>query len=619
MFEDPAAMSAITSKRYVNDIVDIAKRNNNDGTSKLTETLSTFNVLSKETIFKIASRITEESFEKDPYVLREISGVKVPFSAMNSIILQMQEDRPELLLDSRRIETGIDKALKNLLSRGHTYTSANLLIQESIKYLNNGVVVEKYFVNEMIIKNALNSLNKKHLIKAEKTSKDLRIYNAFYYDSENFVSDEIYKRLNAPFKKTQQKKIDTLIQVFENNNRIQLADSQKLAVSTIVNTPLAVITGSAGTGKTTVLKATISALVGLGKSNILLTAPTGRAARRMSEATGWNAQTLHSLLKIGIGDEDTDEVDLFVSSEKVEADAIFIDETSMCDISIIYRLFEKVDKDCRIYFIGDPNQLPSVGSGNFLADIIRSECVPVVKLKIIFRQAQDSNIVMNAEKVLKGRYDFNYGDDFLFVNGRTPRETADKLTNIYSKELEIRKDLLEIQCIAPLREKGELSAYNLNNRIQKAVNKNYQKTTKFYCNGYKFFPGDKIMCGKNTETVRNGDIGLVLSVEKDRLEAVFDSGHEVFSLDEAKELKIVLAYAITVHKSQGSEFDVILMPVSSENRIMLKRNLFYTAVTRAKTKIYLLGEADEIKKAVVNNSVEPRKTLLKLKIQKHFK
>ena len=618
-FEDVDKMSAVTSKKYVNEIVSRAEKDNNDGTTKLAEKLAKFNIMDKTLILKIASKISDEQFEKDPYILQSLKGVKISFALLNSIILQMQNEKPELLLDPRRIETGIDKALKILLSRGHTYTSANLLIEESIKYLNNGVTVDKCLVDDMVIKKALNSLNKKHLIKAEKTSRGLRIYNAFYYDSENFISEQIYLRLNDAFKKTQQKKIDGLIRVFENSNHIKLADSQKLAVSTIINSPMAVITGSAGTGKTTVLKATISTLVGLGKNNIILAAPTGRASRRMTESTGWPAQTLHSLLKIGIGDEDTDDVDLFVSSEKVEADAIFIDEVSMCDISIMYRLFEKVSKNCRIYFIGDPNQLPSVGSGNFLDDIIQSECVPVVKLKVIFRQARDSRIVMNAEKILRGDSSFEYGDDFIFVDGETPVETAQKLTNIYVKELNNTKDLFEVQCITPLRVNGELSAYNLNKRIQIAVNKNYREVSQFFCNGYKFFPGDKIMCCKNTETVRNGDIGMVISAEKNKLEAIFDTGHEVFSVDEAKELGIVLAYAITVHKSQGSEFTTILMPISHENRIMLKRNLFYTAVTRAKKRIYLLGEKSEIVSAVENNAVQKRKTLLKLKIQKRFK
>lgn len=619
MLRNETVVSKYVRKKYIPEILEKAEKDCQDDTSEFIDYLVGLQVIPQRKVSLISNCIKMKEFKENPFLIMG-KPMNCGFLTINKVLLAMQEENSDLLKCDQRLLLGTEYVLRKLLSNGHTFIEAPKLVDGSLKFLNEGVNNEKNFVTEVTVKNTINKLHREHKIKAEKTTNSLRIYNALYYDCENFLAAELARKLCCDKENINKHKIEQVIAKLEKQFGFELANTQKLAVETVINNPVAIITGSAGTGKTTVLKYAIGALRELVTDNIALVAPTGRAARRMAESTGMEASTLHSLLHIGLTDDDTDEMDVYISDDKIEADVIFIDETSMCDISIIYRLFQRVKPDCRIYFLGDPNQLPSVGSGDVLRDLIDSYYVPTVKLQVIYRQAQESNIVLNSNKILNGQSDLENGKDFDIVNVEDLEEIAETTANIYLDEVDKIGDILEVQCITPKREDGLLAAFNLNKRIQAKINpKIAQGSPCFAVNGYKIYQNDKVICGKNTETVRNGDIGIVTNATPSQLVAVFDTGEEVFNIEEAIELKIALAYCITVHKSQGSEFKSVILPIADENKTMLKRNLFYTAVTRARNKMIIVGEQRHIHNAICNNRVAKRNGMLTPRIKKQFK
>lgn len=551
VFSSEVLLKKVVPKNKIESIIEQNKKDNTFESAEFIQKLIKTKVFSNRKITQISSVITEKDFYENPFLV--MKKIKISYSSLNNFCLSVQKEYPHLLALPERLTMGVEKTLSACLSCGDCFLYANRFIEKSLEFLNNGVENEENKVSEEKVKEIINNLNKAHKIRAEISTdkKKLRIYNSFYFDCENFVADSIYKRLNKSRPVFTHTQIQSAILKTERKYRLTLADTQKLAIETIINNNIAIITGSAGTGKTTVLKFAIDVFEQLIGGDIILVAPTGRAARRMTESTAIEASTLHSLLKIGVSDEE-DDSDVFVSDEKIEGGAIFVDETSMCDISIIYRLFQHLSEDCRIYFLGDVNQLQSVGSGNVLEDLIESYYVPTVKLSLIYRQSQDSNIIYNANNILNGIGKIKTGDDFVVYNISNPEKIAEQCCTIYKQELQKLGDILDIQCITPKRVNGILASEQLNKQIQMAINPNYGSNSFFFSNGYKFYVGDKIICNKNTETVRNGDIGVVTNVTKNEIQAIFDTGEEIFDDEQAEELNISLAYCITVHKSQGS-------------------------------------------------------------------
>lgn len=617
VFSSEVLLKKVVPKNKIESIIEQNKKDNTFESAEFIQKLIKTKVFSNRKITQISSVITEKDFYENPFLV--MKKIKISYSSLNNFCLSVQKEYPHLLALPERLTMGVEKTLSVCLSCGDCFLYANRFIEKSLEFLNNGVENEENKVSEEKVKEIINNLNKAHKIRAEISTdkKKLRIYNSFYFDCENFVADSIYKRLNKSRPVFTHTQIQSAILKTERKYRLTLADTQKLAIETIINNNIAIITGSAGTGKTTVLKFAIDVFEQLIGGDIILVAPTGRAARRMTESTAIEASTLHSLLKIGVSDEE-DDSDVFVSDEKIEGEAIFVDETSMCDISIIYRLFQHLSENCRVYFLGDVNQLQSVGSGNVLDDLIESYYVPTVKLSLIYRQSQDSNIIYNANNILNGIGKIKTGDDFVVYNISNPEKIAEQCCTIYKQELQRLGDILDVQCITPKRVNGILASEQLNKQIQMAINPNYGSNSFFFSNGYKFYIGDKIICNKNTETVRNGDIGVVTNVTKNEIQAIFDTGEEIFDAEQAEELNISLAYCITVHKSQGSEFKTVFIPVSEENKAMLKRNLFYTAVTRAKEKMIIVGENKYIKSAIEDNRIYQRKTSLKSRITSKY-
>lgn len=383
---------------------------------------------------------------------------------------------------------------------------------------------------------------------------------------------------------------------------------QQAAIQKALDSKVMVLTGGPGTGKTTTTQGIIAAFKAR-HMRILLAAPTGRAAKRMTEATGMEAKTIHRLLEYNPMDGYKRNDD-----NPLEGDALIVDECSMIDIILFYNLMKAIPANMRLILVGDIDQLPSVGAGNVLRDIIDSQRIPVVRLTRIFRQAQSSRIVMNAHAINAGQFPNiknGHDTDFFFIN----QEDADEIVRLI---IGLVRDRLprkygyppkEIQVLTPMQ-RGTVGASNLNIELQNALNPYGPSLAR---GGYTFREGDKVMQIRNNydKSVFNGDIGYITAVDtNDRtLTVTFDSRLVEYDITELDE--IVLAYAVTIHKSQGSEFPVVVMPVTMKHFVMLQRNLIYTGITRAKKICVLVGTTRALAYAIRNQTVSKRNTKLK--------
>ena len=380
------------------------------------------------------------------------------------------------------------------------------------------------------------------------------------------------------------------------------------AIRQAITSKVMVLTGGPGTGKTTTTQGIIAALQATGMK-ILLAAPTGRAAKRMSEATGMDAKTIHRLLEFNPKDGYKRN-----SENPLDGDALIVDECSMIDIILMYNLLKAIPLHMRLILVGDVDQLPSVGAGNVLRDIIDSKQIPVVRLTRIFRQAQSSRIVMNAHAINQGRYpDTSNGkeSDFFFMPVEDPAQVSETIVRLVKDRLPnaYQMPVGNIQVLTPMQ-RGGVGATHLNIALQEALN-----TSKAGINrgGFTFRKGDRVMQIRNNydKEVFNGDLGYVeeVDLEERTLLADFDGKTVEYEASELDEL--TLAYATTIHKSQGSEYPIVIMPVLMSHYVMLQRNLIYTGITRAKKICIIVGTAKALAYAIHNMTVLKRNTKLK--------
>ena len=376
------------------------------------------------------------------------------------------------------------------------------------------------------------------------------------------------------------------------------------------------LTGGPGTGKTTIIKAILEIYRRL-TSRIVMGAPTGRAAKRMSEATGWEAKTLHRVLEWSPQEmgfkKDAD--------HPLDADVVIIDEASMIDNLLMHHFLKAVPKGSVFILVGDVNQLPSVGAGSVLKDIIESGVVPMVELNEIFRQAMGSLIITNAHRINRGEFpqipqSKGEQQDFYFIQKETPEEIADTILNLVTKRIPARfanDPVNDIQVLTPMH-KGLIGAQNLNTVLQEALNKAEGELAR---GGRTYKVGDKVMQIKNNydKEVFNGDIGRVerIDTENQVVTVEFDGRSVEYDFSELNEL--VLAYAVSVHKSQGSEYPVVVMPVHISHYMLLQRNLIYTGVTRAKKLVILVGTKKALSIAIRNNKIQKRFTGLSRRLK----
>ncbi len=544
-------------------------------------------------IFKVYGKDSIIKLKENPYrLIDEVNGVG--FKTSDVLAEKIGVDRESY----QRCRAGIFYILEFFgKSEGHCYMPFEELVKRSSKILGiedcKIIMIYDYLIKngELIFENPD------------------KVYLPPFYHSEVGLAKRIKSIVNFPrFKKYPEKKIYKEIKVSEKQNNISYDDSQKNAIKTAVSSNFSVVTGGAGVGKTTITKAIIDVFRNLGKE-VILAAPTGRAAKRMAEVTNLEAKTIHRLLESkkgkGFGKN---------SENKLIGHVLIIDESSMIDLILMYNLLKAVPDSMTVILVGDVNQLPSVGAGNVLKDIIDSGTVPVINLTKIYRQALTSSIVLNSHKINKGEIPNltkNVNSDFFFIEENNSEKIVEKIAKLCSERLpEFYKvnPIYDIQVLTPMK-KGIIGTDNLNKVLQSKLNLN-SNCLKFGSTIYRI--GDKVMQVKNNydKEVFNGDMGIISGIDEDEefLEVEFDSKVIKYGTSELEE--IVLSYACTIHKSQGGEYPIVIIPLSLSHFVMLERNLLYTGVTRAKNVCIIIGEKSALVRAVKNNVARKRYTCL---------
>lgn len=517
-----------------------------------------------------------------------------------------------------RIKSGVCYALLQAVSQGHTYLPERELYERAEALLQvEGMDLEKHIMDLV--------MDRKLMVKEREGQKI--VYAAQYYYMELNTAKML---LDLNIKDSiPHEEIEKKIRKMEERHQIALDEMQRRAVMEAVNNGLTVITGGPGTGKTTTINTIIDYFDGEGL-DILLAAPTGRAAKRMTEATGYQAQTIHRMLELSGAPEGDGPTAGFGRDEEnpLEADVVIIDEMSMVDIQLMHSLLRAVTVGMRLILVGDVNQLPSVGPGNVLKDIIRSHCFNVVMLTKIFRQASESDIIVNAHKINHGeRVEPKSGSrDFLFIRRDNPGTITGAAITLVKDKLPpyVHANIHEIQVLTPMR-KGALGVEQLNVTLQQYLNPpDPKKAEKEYGSGL-FREGDKVMQIKNNyqlewETaghyqipkehgvgVFNGDMGVILEINAymEQMTVEFDEGRRViYTFKQLDELE--LAYAVTIHKSQGSEYPAVVIPLLTGPRMLMNRNLLYTAVTRAKACVCIVGSVETFQSMIANEREQKR-------------
>lgn len=518
-----------------------------------------------------------------------------------------------------RIKSGVLYTLLQATGNGHTYLPETDLLSQASELLRvEPQSIEKHLMDMQI---------DKRLVIRE--SEGVRVvYASQYYYMEMGVARMLHD-LNIRGREPEEKIRKKLLQI-QKEESIELDEKQVQAVVEAVNSGLLIITGGPGTGKTTTIN-TIIRYFESEEMEILLAAPTGRAAKRMTEATGYEARTIHRLLEISgmPGDERSIGMHFERNEENpLDADAVIIDETSMVDIHLMQSLLKAVNPGTRLILVGDVNQLPSVGPGNVLKDVIEAGCFNVVMLTRIFRQASQSDIVVNAHKINAGETVplGKKSNDFLFIKRDDPNMIINAMITLVQKKLPgyVGADPYDIQIMTPMR-KGALGVERLNTILQEYLNPPDKSKLEKESGGVTFRVGDKVMQIKNNYNIEwevrnkygipvdkgtgiyNGDIGIIREINlfAELVTVEFDEGRMVeYSFKQMEELE--LAYAITIHKSQGSEYPAVVIPIFSGPKMLMTRNLIYTAVTRARACVCLVG-VPEVFQAMVDNEMEQRR------------
>lgn len=545
----------------------------------------------------------------DTYRVCEVKGFS--FDMVDSFALEqgVAIDNPARLREALRYTMDL------AASAGHMCVPAIELPAMMARVANKNVRTKG--VTEKICKGAIN---------AACLRKDLRLagpmlYSASRFEQEYGISRHI-KRLMKSNKPVSTEKINRALQAYQEDNDITLAEKQKEAVISCFQNPVTIITGGPGTGKTTVTKAVLyvhKELFGEDNSLPCLLAPTGRAARRMTEQTGVEASTIHSAIGLR-GDDCVGGCDC---DGPLFGNIFIIDECSMMDSFVAYNLLQKIPGRTRVVFVGDPEQLPSVGAGNVLYEMIRSGMVPVTKLNVIYRQAQGNPIVENAQKMRHGDVNLHYAKkQFMFMEDRTgdPARIEEAVCELYEKSIRA-KGASNVALLCPYRHKSALNVNRFNKLLQERINPASPTKNFAIFNSKLFREGDRVMQTKNTDFAKNGDIGVIHSIsfeadkddpnkKTDIVTIEFNDDGNLVRYDAEQMENVDLAYCTTVHKSQGSEYSIVIMVVSPEHKAMLRRNLVYTGITRAKDCVIMVGRVEALTKAILNNKTDKRYTML---------
>lgn len=607
--ENPAKLAKIKGISFDKALKIQQSYNEQVGASALVMFLQGFgiaiNIVSK--IYKAFGNAAVEFIKTNPYILcDEIDGISFKTSDIIATKLGFSDS------NNCRLKSGTMYVLKYNTGFGHSYLPKSVIMD----YASNMLGVTPNEVADAI--DALTFEGKLHQQKVNGTD---AVYCIANYKCEQGVAQKI-KELNRYIYDYKEQEINEQINVIEKTQGITFAEMQREAVRSALRYGVMVITGGPGTGKTTIINGIIDIMHANGL-NVTLTAPTGRAAKRMSQVCKCEAKTIHRLLEAGYSDDSSEMVFSINEETPIETDVIIVDETSMVDIILMHNLLKSIKQGTRLIFVGDVNQLPSVGPGNVLKDIIDSGVVKVIRLTEIFRQAKESMIVLNAHAVNNGKYPVcNVKDkDFYYASFPNAQDGYEYILSLCSTRLPNKYgyNSFDIQVLAASK-KGINGVYNLNSGLQELLNppEPYKKEKSY--GDVVFREGDKVMQIKNNyditwtksdgtvgDGVFNGDVGIIQKIDENigTLEVLYDD--DKYVVYDSKELdEIDLAYCITVHKSQGSEFPVVVMPMYDVPYMLLNRNLFYTGITRARDLVVLVGREDIICKMVDNNRENKR-------------
>lgn len=566
--------------------------------------LSPFHVTPKKANM-ILQKFRDQSVEiirKQPYILCSVKGFG--FLTVDAIARQCCAATNDPMRISGCVSYVLREAMKQ---NGHLYLEQEILVKDALKVLNKEPDLQP--VTETEILKVLYRLVMQDSIVVEEN----RVYITKQHQEEEDTASMIARKLHEQIPALT---IEKELEEAQEDLNITLSEQQKEAVRMVFANPICIITGGPGTGKTTVLKVILYIYQKKCGNEVKLMAPTGRAARRMAESTGnGDATTMHMALGL-FGDGDYEAL-----TDKLSADFINADEVSMVDMHLAYEFFYKVKAGARVLLVGDVHQLPSVGAGDVFRHLILCGKIPVTVLKLVYRQGKDSNIPINAQLINEGKTNLQWGDDFQMVECSGADAAAQIIKNIYLKEIQMY-GMEQVQILSPYKVRSAAGVLELNRSLQDEVNPPVSGKRELHLGGEIFREGDRILQNKNTEFASNGDLGTLVQIAEDEdnnplVQIVFTDGRRVKYEAEQVEM-IEHANAITIHKSQGSECQVVIIPWLKAFYPMLKRNIFYTGITRAKQRVYIVGEWKAVCQAIHTDDTGTRKTMLAVKIQQYY-
>lgn len=561
------------------------------------------------------------ALKENPYIIARMDGFN--FNMADTIALNQGVDPVNI----NRRKASVLAALDQAASQGHVCLPRDMLIKSMLRILDS--VKYPQITDEMCDAAIVATLS-------EKTTANTSgfIYAIERYRQEKHIVSDLMRLMQTPSTIPSVEKLNAIIVEYEAQNNIKMAESQKAAVICAMTHQVCVMTGGPGTGKSTTAKAVLFCQNKLMQeatdcaSNPILLSPTGKAARRLAESTSYPASTIHSGIQIYESSSEK-------TSEEVEflsGDIILVDESSMADQHITYELLRRIPTGCKLIFVGDPNQLPSVGCGNILADLIRSKVIPVVKLSVIFRQAGDNPIVTNSMKIMANQTNLLYNNSFALNEIDDPEKIFEAAIAKYKRCVSV-DGIDKVILLCPLRKSPILNVNRFNITLQDIINPKIANPQAPYKTmrgksvfvspdksvTLEFRVGDKVMQTVNTDIAKNGDTGFVKDIlyvdaatcghtKVMKVEFNGDGVEHLLNEDQVRDLD--LAYCSTIHKSQGEEYKNVIMVMSTLHEKWLQRNLFYTGITRAKENVYLIGEHIAIEAAIHNNSITKRYTLL---------
>ena len=591
---------------------------------------------SAEGVYKKLGEGALERISENPYILVDVAS-KVNFEKVDRIAMEMGVEESNY----KRIRSGIKYGLEKIGLNGNSC----VLYDNLIKYEQNLLRVDINNIEEAIIQMKA----KEEIVLEDRPDGKEWVYSKNFYEAEKNIAEKIVGLRNAD----NVKRIRTLredLRIIEDNIDIELSEKQREAIESINEHNVCIITGGPGTGKTTIIKAIIELYKKHGMKPVLC-APTGRAAKRMTETTGEDAKTLHRLLELAGMSDDTDNFNTNLLVTPIDGDIIIVDEASMIDMFLMNYLLKAIYKGTKLVLVGDTDQLPSVGPGSILKDIIDSKQVQTITLNQIFRQAAKSKIIVNAHRVNEGE-SFISGnvketqideeniellDDFFYINEANQEKIQQTIVSLCKGRLKKFGNydfFSNIQVITPTK-KGKLGTKELNVLLQKELNPEEVDKDEKEFGEIKFREQDRVMQTKNNynllwekdndRTFRkelgngifNGELGIIDRINKEEktVRVKFDDG-KIATYDNTDLDQLEHAYAITVHKSQGSEFDVVILVASQSAPMLLTRNLIYTAMTRAKKLLIVIGPLSVVSYMIQNNTTRQRNTGLTYKLEK---